>query len=470
LNALSLAHKVQGPSKNNPSQAARGSLTGFSEITRCAKTVAVEGVSLAPVWDDSDTYCLDGVHLIPDAQHYFFVPTNDPLTTIRATKFVGSQPSEWEQRARDGTVRTFGGTGATLMGTLNTGATATHSWRIRDERDRHDNHVIYEYASVPPSTPNCADLVCNSAELIPVRVRYTTSASDPSGHKSVELSYTNLSAPEQYFVAGLGLKVTQRLSAITVRGPMPRLPGVVRRYQLSYATSATSGDDLLTSIQECSGTGWCKKPIALEYQAGQDSFTAGPALGGSGLTTPGDINGDGRDDVIFQPSFLCSTDRGAGTGNHSRERPMKSLSIRVLLTCPLGAAECLVKLREVLEAIEIAHATGATEASWQQNLPSWFITACANPMSPDEAQAYVDRWRKMSKDEQAETTKNQQWSLPDWLYWMAPNQSTWRWIDARVTASNELEVTLSVDGWPVALGAFDWLARASGASVVRVIE
>src|SRR5439155_26505091 len=128
---------------------------------------------------------------------------------------------------------------------------------------------------------------------------------------------------------------------------------------------------------------------------------------------------------------------------------MNSLKIQVLLTCPLGAADCLAKLREVLEAIQKAGETWPIVERWEQMLPTWFVSACAIPMSADEAQVYVERWRTMSKDEQAEVTKNQRWSLPDWLYWMEPHQKAWRWVDAMMVTSNELEVTPAVDGWPV---------------------
>ena len=148
---------------------------------------------------------------------------------------------------------------------------------------------------------------------------------------------------------------------------------------------------------------------------------------------------------------------------------MNPLRIRVLLTCPTGATECLAKLREVLETIQTAGDSWPAVERWEQVLPRWFVAACANPMSAEEAQAYVERWRKLSKDEQCEATKNQRWSLPDWLYWMEPEHSVWRWIGATLGTSHDLEVTLAVDGWPVPLGAFDWLARAAGADDVKVM-
>ena len=147
---------------------------------------------------------------------------------------------------------------------------------------------------------------------------------------------------------------------------------------------------------------------------------------------------------------------------------MNSFQIHVLLTCPTGAAQCLTRLREVLEPFENIGETWPTVQNWERVLPTWFTSACAIPMSSDEAQASNERWRRMSQEERAALAAKERWSLPDWLYWMEPEQSVWRWVDATIKTPNELVVTLAVDGWPVALGAFEWLARAAGADVVTV--
>jgi hypothetical protein len=145
---------------------------------------------------------------------------------------------------------------------------------------------------------------------------------------------------------------------------------------------------------------------------------------------------------------------------------MNSLVIQLVLTCPDSADTCLRKLREVLEPIERAGEPWPLLVQWEQALPRWFVAACSPPMSASEARAWMEQWRAMSPSEQSETVKNQKWSLPDWLYWMESPQSVWRWQRAIVRSPCELEVTLDVDGWPVALGAFDWLARTAGASNV----
>jgi hypothetical protein len=145
---------------------------------------------------------------------------------------------------------------------------------------------------------------------------------------------------------------------------------------------------------------------------------------------------------------------------------MSSLVIQLVLTCADSAEACLQKLREVLETIERAREPWPTMAEWEQVLPPWFVAACSPAMSVSEAQAWLEQWRAMSQSEQSAAVENQAWSLPHWLYWMDPKQSVWRWRHATVRSPRDLEVSLEVDGWPVALGAFNWLARTAGASQI----
>jgi hypothetical protein len=149
---------------------------------------------------------------------------------------------------------------------------------------------------------------------------------------------------------------------------------------------------------------------------------------------------------------------------------MSAMEIDLVLNCPAGAADCLTRMRGVLDCVERAGPTWASLDQWEQDLPGWFVHACARPMSDEEAQDWLNRWRGMSKAEQSRVSEEQSWSLPDWLYWMEPSHSVWRWTRAKLRSALELEVTLAIEGLPVALGAFQWLARAAGAERVRVVS
>ena len=124
------------------------------------------------------------------------------------------------------------------------------------------------------------------------------------------------------------------------------------------------------------------------------------------------------------------------------------MELSLMLSCPDGAASCLLKLREVLDCVERPGEAWPSVEQWERLLPTWFVAACAMPET----------------EGQSENTKP--WSLADWLYWMEPDQSVWRWARATQHGSAVLEVVLSVEGMPVALGAFMWLARAAGAETV----
>lgn len=144
---------------------------------------------------------------------------------------------------------------------------------------------------------------------------------------------------------------------------------------------------------------------------------------------------------------------------------MSALEIRLVLSCPHGAVDCLTRIREVLDTVVTARTSGVWPSlgEWEKLLPSWFVLACASPMSTEEADASMKRWRAMPDAEQARFSEQEQWSLPNWLYWMEPRHAVWKWVRAMQCGPTQLEVTLAVDGLPVALGAFKWLARTAGA-------
>jgi hypothetical protein len=148
---------------------------------------------------------------------------------------------------------------------------------------------------------------------------------------------------------------------------------------------------------------------------------------------------------------------------------MKEMTIAVRVTCSAGSTACLSRMRDVLDRIESAPSPWPEVAEWERTLPPWFVAACATPMSRAEEDAFLRRWREMSDAERARESEAQQWSLPDWLYWMEPEQSAWRWITSSLVGAHELEVTLAIHDWPTPLGAFEWLAKTAGADHVEVV-
>lgn len=66
--------------------------------------------------------------------------------------------------------------------------------------------------------------------------------------------------------------------------------------------------------------------------------------------------------------------------------------------------------------------------------------------------------------------RESRWSLADWMYWMHPEEREWSWWDARVEGAGVASVLVEVPGWPMAVGALEWLLRVAGATEVELAE
>lgn len=104
---------------------------------------------------------------------------------------------------------------------------------------------------------------------------------------------------------------------------------------------------------------------------------------------------------------------------------------------------------------------------WREILPGWFLDACVDE-SPLEVERWLQWWRSLPANEQAEAEQLRAWSLPDWLYWFEPGGRSWFWWDGVLEEENVLRISVEVAGWPSPLGALSWLLRAAGAANVVV--
>lgn len=148
------------------------------------------------------------------------------------------------------------------------------------------------------------------------------------------------------------------------------------------------------------------------------------------------------------------------------------MRLETTLATSSSSAECIEKITSVCAIVSTraANWSALQQVDWESLLPQWFLDACAPPMSAAEAQAFLERWRKLSPADRTALTDAQAWSLPDWLHWMNPEQATWSLAASETLSPNLARVVLEVDGWPVAIGSFRWLAKAAGAVKVDVGE
>jgi len=124
----------------------------------------------------------------------------------------------------------------------------------------------------------------------------------------------------------------------------------------------------------------------------------------------------------------------------------------------------MARAREVMAAILDGPESQQSPAEfWRDELPRWFVEACAPERPREEVEQWLHWWRSLPLEEQARATREQPWTLADWLFWLDPCERQWFWWDATVDHPDRATIVVEVPGWPAPLGALEWLLRAAGA-------
>lgn len=171
-------------------------------------------------------------------------------------------------------------------------------------------------------------------------------------------------------------------------------------------------------------------------------------------------------------SRLQAEIRRLAFGPTKDEKPKGLGTVRFIARCPIGATDVITGVKSVLRIIDDASLTRwPDQRGWQTKLPEWFISACAPPNTAEQADQWLQWWKKLSPDEQARVEAEKDWSLGNWLYWMEPANRQWFWWDAEaLTDCDHVVVAIEVDAWPFPWGALRWLFKAAGASVLEPEE
>ena len=121
------------------------------------------------------------------------------------------------------------------------------------------------------------------------------------------------------------------------------------------------------------------------------------------------------------------------------------------------------RVKEVL-GIVLSNATQQSLESWKKLLPKWFVLACADEITHEEAV----RRRNLPMEERERLAAH--WTLSAWLYWFEPEQRFWEWWDVDCISEKSFTVQILVSEHPFPSGALEWLLRAAGATEVLVSE
>lgn len=294
-------------------------LSGFSAITRCPSSLAVDGVVGVVNLDAADRFCLDGKRLVKIGTGNYGADSTEYRTEIETyTKVVsyaaaGTGPAWFKVWTQAGLIMEYGNSGDSRIEAV--GSATVRQWALNKVSDRSGNYYAISY------TENAA-----SGEFSRSRIDYTGNANASlAPYNSIQFSYETRPDPDTYFEGPAAVKQEKRLTSIKTYADTT----LVKDYRLTYDNSSISGKSRLASLTECAGDGICLNPLTFTYsaggggisQAGSTATSLGNLAAPSTATTilKGDFNGDGVQDVwisdaagngraCFGPAFSqCTT-------------------------------------------------------------------------------------------------------------------------------------------------------------------
>ncbi|MCC6647719.1 MAG: VCBS repeat-containing protein, partial [Polyangiaceae bacterium] len=206
-------------------------LAGLSHIAPCARTLILDGVSLAPRYDGTDPLCLDGMRMVQLPDHsYVTVPSSHARIVRLDNGFEVTTP--------DGMIQRYGVADDAVQTTTD----QPRAWALSQVRDGYGNTIEYRYENTKASDRAGA----YTTSHLPTSIFYTGHASGLGPDKEVRLVWEARPDPSFVFERGLRLERDKRLSAVQI--VVQRV--VERSYDFTYEASPQSGVSRLARVTE----------------------------------------------------------------------------------------------------------------------------------------------------------------------------------------------------------------------------
>jgi RHS repeat-associated protein len=284
------------------------SIGGLSQITRCPRTLAQDGVSAPVSITAADRFCLDGQRLVVSnglaygAAGAEYRTEIETFARIRSFSGVGAGPQYFVVEAADGRIYEYG---ATPDSRIDWSSAAAHPvvmarlWALNRIRDRAGNVIDFVYAE---------NVQNGSYRIASIRYNANPGAGIAASHQ-LAFAYEDRPSSEVdiAYVAGAPVRQVARLHRIDVlyNGAL------LRRYELAYEPALTgAGHSRLASVRECGAGGSdCLAPTVFDWQDGTDGLGSETSLAAAvvsagylpehQLWNTADFNGDGRSDFAW---------------------------------------------------------------------------------------------------------------------------------------------------------------------------
>ena len=281
-------------------------ISGLSQITRCNKTIAQDGVSdgvKLTTGDTGDVFCLDGNKLRKTntgaygADLTTYQTELETFSRVTSRSSAGNGPAYFIVEGKNGLKYEYGNTTDSRIEVL--GTSTPRVWALNKVSDRSGNYMTLTY--VKDGSPN--------GSFRPSQINYTfNDGASLTGAYRVVFVWDPRPDPITGYVAGGLVNETQRLNRIETQYNDPTVGSwrLVRKYQLSYSTNNSTKRSRLNAVQECDRSGYCLSPTTIAWQEGAVGWAASDTTTSSSSSSAAmessiavDVDGDGREDLVY---------------------------------------------------------------------------------------------------------------------------------------------------------------------------
>lgn len=284
-------------------------LAAVSAIERCDRTAHQDGNAAGIGLTLNDRFCIGGNRLRLQSGTYggansvYYTELAD-YSRVTAYGTAGNGPQYFIVEAKSGLKYEYGNTTSSRV---LLGSTALR-WMLNKVYDRSGNNYIVTYNNA-------------TGFAVPDVISWTpTTLGGGTYRYQAKFNYINTRVDKDSYlgkVAGNDVTNRYRLESIQIKSAGV----VVRKYRFAYDTSSVTSRSRMTSAKECADDAEtnCFLPINFTYQAGMAGVTAGavaaPAGSSNGIVHGRyDLNGDGKDDLVYSNGSTYQVAFGTNVG------------------------------------------------------------------------------------------------------------------------------------------------------------
>jgi hypothetical protein len=290
------------------------SLSGLSAISRCPRTMTVDGVRGGVNFDMNDRYCLDAQRLVLVSGTYGTAGSEyrtelDSFSKIVASGTAGNGVAFFTVQTKAGLTMEYGNTADSRVEAQ--GKTSVRVWALNKISDVKGNFMTFSYVEDNANGGH-----------YPSRIDYTGNAgaspvlAPTASVRFVPSAIARLDVLTAY-QGGSVIRTSVRIGGIQAYVGTT----LVKDYRVGYLAQATSADrSMVASMTQCDGVGQCLSPTELSWPSPvvgtyTQKVSAVPTNWDAGRVWSGDFNGDGRADLMsyYGGNLITFLSNGDGT-------------------------------------------------------------------------------------------------------------------------------------------------------------